>query len=596
MSKNIQKLPAILQTVTEKKFFDATFDQVFSKKDSDYLNGFLGHRIPGKYDPIADFYLPEPSKNRTWWQLEPTSFTRNADTTKTNIFFYDDLLDNIKYYGGNTLNQDRLFSSEYYSWAPPIDFDMFVNYQNYYWVDLGFIPLEIHNTLYEDIVGKNEFIVAAIQENIAEGVEYRPEFSLTTGMHIILIDDPVHTGVFIVENIGVREYNVMSRLQGGFRLQEYVPNYLSGIEYLVWDGSITLANNRVITNTNWDILPWEVQTAPGNSDYITIERGASDNNSWSRTNSWVHIDAISASTKLNNIKSPVMTRAVRPIIQFSADLTLYKSGINHVSDIAYGFMNDINGNPFYSSTVDNMKVVDAEALLGVTLVNGYIVGFFNDGGSSGVWDVAPPGADEGHWDTSIYNSTQLWEITIYNDKVSLLPYAVVKEGDKVFISKDGPYGTDAAMSGETWYFGVDNGVLKWQRATNDKTQTNQPPLFVLYDHMGVPLDDVAKYYMSSFTGSPIFSYKINTSLDAMVDPILQFPIVYTSLGQATDIVFKNNLITDRYTYRTLNATTKTLIPVPINGYYYYSYSEIPVFHNSWELHTTDKIEPFIAPI
>ena len=90
----IQRLPAVFQTVTEKKFFDATFDQVFQKKESDLLVGYLGRRNPGHYNPITDFYLPEPSKNRTWWQLEATAYARDADTNRTNIFFYEDLLDN----------------------------------------------------------------------------------------------------------------------------------------------------------------------------------------------------------------------------------------------------------------------------------------------------------------------------------------------------------------------------------------------------------------------------------------------------------------------------------------------------------------------
>ena len=143
MTQYINKLPAVFQTVTEKKFFDATFDQAFSKKDSDQVFGYIGRRIPGLYNPVNDFYLPEPTKDRTWWQLEATAFARNADNTKSNIFFYDDLLNRINYYGGNTLNQDRLFESDYYSWAPPIDFDMFINYQNYFWVDQGLATINI---------------------------------------------------------------------------------------------------------------------------------------------------------------------------------------------------------------------------------------------------------------------------------------------------------------------------------------------------------------------------------------------------------------------------------------------------------------------
>jgi hypothetical protein len=52
MTQYIKKLPAVFQTVTEKKFFDATFDQVFSKKDSDLLAGYLGRRTSGDYNQI----------------------------------------------------------------------------------------------------------------------------------------------------------------------------------------------------------------------------------------------------------------------------------------------------------------------------------------------------------------------------------------------------------------------------------------------------------------------------------------------------------------------------------------------------------------
>ena len=54
MTSYIKKLPAVFQTITEKKFFDATVDQVFSKKDSDQIFGYLGRRVPGLYNPVND--------------------------------------------------------------------------------------------------------------------------------------------------------------------------------------------------------------------------------------------------------------------------------------------------------------------------------------------------------------------------------------------------------------------------------------------------------------------------------------------------------------------------------------------------------------
>ena len=65
MTQYIKKLPAVFQTVTEKKFFDATFDQVFSKKDSDLLAGYIGQRIPGQYNPstISTYQSPQKTEH-----------------------------------------------------------------------------------------------------------------------------------------------------------------------------------------------------------------------------------------------------------------------------------------------------------------------------------------------------------------------------------------------------------------------------------------------------------------------------------------------------------------------------------------------------
>src|SRR5574337_746032 len=331
MTQYIQKLPAVFQTVTEKKFFDATFDQVFSKKDSDFLAGYIGRRNPGFYNPITDFYLPEPTKDRTWWQLEATAFARDPDTTKTNVFFYDDLLDRINYYGGNTLNQDRLFESEYYSFGPPIDYDMFINYHNYYWVEQGLRTIEISGVLAIDIIGKQSYTTPATATP--------PNLTLTTGMSISLLDDPDYISPHTVENLGGCD---------GIILVERFTDVTAGtvFEFLPWDGIIELANGRLIYNQLWDALPWEVQAQPTSGDYITIERGALDRNAWSRTNKWFHISAINAT--INAIGAPFPTnaiRALRPIIQFIADIPLYKSGTQFRQEIQYGFKKDSVGAP-----------------------------------------------------------------------------------------------------------------------------------------------------------------------------------------------------------------------------------------------------------
>lgn len=575
MTQYIRKLPAVFQTVTEKKFFDATFDQVFSKKDSDLLAGFIGRRNPGTYNPITDFYLPEPSKNRTWWQLEATAFARNADTTKSNIFFYEDMLEYIEYYGGNTLNQDRLFESEYYSFGPPIDYDMFINYQSYYWVEQGLPTITITGVMGSDIIGKSSYTTP----NTATP----PNLTLTTGMSISLVDDPDYSTPHTVENIG----NCI-----GIRLVPPSPDFTAGtvFEFLPWDGEIELSNGRIIDNRYWDSLTWETQSQPSAGDYITIERGSLDRNAWSRTNKWFHIDAITQTIAVTGTVFPAnATRALRPIIQFIADLILYKSGTQFRSDISFGFRDNQLGMPLLFADFQNQDVTTLNTTYAIDINEGDLVCFFNDTTSINVdyfpWDLFD--WDSNDWDATFPSTINQWifEAKLQpNGTVNFVPYTSwatpVLEGDIVFITEDAPY--DGALRGQTWYYSQGT----WQEAFNDKIRLNQPPLFQLFDHDTVPLDDTAKYPGSNFSGSEIFSYKVNTEPGATVDPVLKFPIVYTSLGQASDIVFQNDLITSRYTYGTR---------LPIDGYYYYKTVTNPVTFNNWNLYQPCPCDDIIPP-
>jgi hypothetical protein len=579
MTQYIKKLPAVFQTVTEKKFFDATFDQVFSKKDSDYLAGYLGRRVPGRYNPVSDFYLPEPSKNRTWWQLEATAFARNADSTKSNVFFYDDLLERIEYYGGNTLNQDRLFESEYYSFGPPIDYDMFINYQNYYWVEQGLSTIFISNVDITGYLTLDDYINAEIigkPSYTTQPTAIPPNLTFTTGLTVSFVGSVDYAEPRFVENFGGCI---------GIKLVTQFSDFTAGtiFELLPWDGVIELANGRLISNLYWDATTWETQTQPSSGDYITIERGALDRNAWSRTNKWFHIDAINLTSQITGDAFPSnATRALRPIIQFIADIPLFKSGTQFRSEIQYGFRDDALGNPLRLIDLQGDQLTTINSTFGIAMADGDLVVFMNDDtpvvANFYPWDTT-------NWDILPFTEWDAGDLTAFNHyifqanvqpdgSVNFAPYTSwatpVLEGDIIFITEDAPF--DGAQRGSTWYYSL--GV--WQQAYNDKVSLNQPPLFQLYDHNGVELNDTITYPDSTFYGSEIFSYKINTEPGATVDPVLKFPIVYTALGQASDIVFQNDLIVERYTYGAAK--------LDIDGYYYYKTTQEPILYNNWNLY------------
>ena len=585
MTSFIKKLPAVFQTKTESKFFQATVDQAFSKKDSDLLSGYLGRRTPGSYKPVSDFYIPEPSKNRTWWQLEATSYAKTEESVKTNILFYEDLLEKIDYYGGNTLNQDRLFTSEYYSFGPPIDYDMFINYQNYYWVDQGLQSIEISGVLGTDINGQSSFITP---------ISASPSgLTLSTGMYIKLLDDPVYSTPHIVENKG-----------GELGIQLLVPFHANligaTIDPLPWDRYTVLPENKILDNTHWDTNTWDSQIIPSINnygDYITIERGALNNNSWSRSNKWIHIDVINTTCRINNIAFPInATRAMRPIIQFVADLELYKSGSIFRSYINYGFLNipaTPPNLPVRLVDYQNQPLAWINGELGCNLFDQNLVCFFNDT-SLISYDMFPWDSDGWDITKSLPVNGYIWQANIMPDNtVNFTPYTLwstpILEGDIVYVTESTTIDTGVS-EGDTWYYSA--GI--WVKPYNDKVSINQAPLFNLYDHNGINLDNETEYLASTFHGSKVFSYKQNTRHGASVDPVLNFPIVYTSLGQSSDIIFQNNLITDRYTY-SVDTPQKN-----IDGYYYYKVRkavdlQYPCYYfNNWNLYTSPDTQTTVV--
>lgn len=532
MSQFIKKLPAVYHTNPEKKFFAATFDQVFSKKDCDLLSGYIGRRTPPVCDPVNDFYIPESTKNRTWWQLEPTAYSRNANTTKTNILFYDDLLNRINYYGGNTLNQDRLFESNYYSWAPPIDYDMFVNYHNYYWLPDGLTAIEITGISDTDvatyILGKSSFNTSSIIGATPTDLEF------TTGLTVKFMGSALYPDPVIVENFGG----------------------CTGIGLV--DGYVNI----------------DAKTP----DYIIIERGSADANAWSTSNRWYHKDTITQTTSIDNIEFPVgASRALRPIIQFIADLELYNPPVNFKSNIKYGFRDNARGLPLTLSSIQNVQLSVINSSYNINIVHGDLVCFFNDTTETCInyfpWDTE-------FFDSSAYDAGLIFKINTFIYYANVLPNGSVYftpqptpivDRDSVIPSNTAPY--NGAVQGSLWYFDVDH----WVNMPNVKVSVNQAPLFQLYDHNSIPLDDAITYPLSTFAGNKVFSYKINTTPGAAVDPVLKLPLSYTSLGQSSDIQFCNNLITDRYVYGSAELS--------INGYYYYNTSATtPVYENNWNLY------------
>lgn len=669
-NKVFNKLPTVFQNVTQRKFFDSTFEQLFSKKNSEKIDGYIGRRKSGLYDPQHDYYIPQKNKERTWYQLEPSAVVSNPETTeKSNYYFYYDLINRINSLGGDTSNHDRLFQSAQYSYGPPIDMDKFVNFQNYYWMPLRFSPVEFANIsdsfVENQILGNTTFIASGYNEFIGHELE---SLVFTSGMRVTFPDSDSYSTSFTVVGVGDAIALVADELE-----------VLPAVTYnsLPWDGDASVGTVSLDT-TLWDDIPWgATERETTLADYITIDKGSVNSNLWSRTNKWYHTSAIEQTIKFTGKPFPATAdRARRPVIEFFADTQLESSGVFFYNEIDFIqtelLYADVNLRSlgevrtlFNSDTVDNGTRVlfanDTEAFQGIgSVVNTIVWEVFVLNNivqlvpsnykvvapvtselfyTMLLWDAADASKDNTMWDSLAWAATELGQLGVtrllreggnfvYDDATVNLPsvldvsvgtevrvrlsagtnasisafaqneflfdlngqqttlieysdsdadigfiltqqgwesyriisYSGVADVDDIVFVASGNFPADGGNLGQSYYFN-DN---IWVAATNQKVRQNQIPKFALYDNEKIALTDINKYPDSNFVGSDIFSYKVSDESNVIVDPLLGVPLVYKSFAQSSDVVFENDLISERYTY--LHAID-AIVEIP--GYYYY---------------------------
>jgi hypothetical protein len=141
--RSVDFLPEIFQTPVNKQFLSATLDQLIQEPKFQKTQGFVGRRV-GPGVNAADRYVVEPTKSRNDYQLEPGVIGLEPETSRIrDAITYPGIGDALRLQGAFTDNADRLYTSDYYTWDPFVDFDKFVNYQQYYWLPDGPMAVNI---------------------------------------------------------------------------------------------------------------------------------------------------------------------------------------------------------------------------------------------------------------------------------------------------------------------------------------------------------------------------------------------------------------------------------------------------------------------
>lgn len=150
-------LPEIFQTDANQQFLSATLDQLVQEPQFKKTQGYIGRTVGPGVNP-NDRYVQEPTATRTDYQLEPAvvSVDPEATTKIKNAITLPGINDAITLQGGSADNADRLYTSEYYSWDPFVDFDSFVNFSQYFWLPHGPSAVDVSVT---NIPTTDDFVV-----------------------------------------------------------------------------------------------------------------------------------------------------------------------------------------------------------------------------------------------------------------------------------------------------------------------------------------------------------------------------------------------------------------------------------------------------
>ena len=580
--KKYTKLPAVHQTPVIKNFFDTTVEQLFSKANVETVSAYIGRKEESIFDS-TDTYVLQPTVDRDRFSLEPVVNTIDtANGTAANRMFYEDYLNVLKSYGVNTLNQNTLFDTDFYTWLPPINIDKFINYQEYFWSPNGPTAKNIAGTasnpinIEKDIIGKKTYTAP-------DGTVFKNGMIVSFSGNYVIPTSYMNEKRFIVEGVGdsIILFDKEQNYSTVFATEDYIPydstiideatdtllstsDFLSGgLSGLINTVDSTLSyyyedsnGQRVYTTSTLQTTPsgepmWQDYVTPIGSalryiaggdgsfdtqpfdsdntqevpDYIMMQRGSKDNNVWSRINFWHHMDNfIDAGDQL----PPKSVRAQRPIIEFDRDLELYnfgKLGKDSVEISGEGILkSDVVGRP-NGATIDD-----------VTLEVGNRIIFPNEDVDIAkyIYEIGTDGSE--------------------NATLTQVPNYTATVGDVITVKFGSNFqGVEYYWTGSEWKQG------------QKKSKVNTPILFQGYDYKGNTLDDESVYPNSSFKGTKLFAYTESTLPNSVDDPVLGFPLKYVNFNNFSEIEYTNHLDTDLISYIPFGGTDKNYV----NGYVYY---------------------------
>ena len=622
--RTAELLPNYLRTDKNEKFLSSTLDQYIQQPQLERLNGFIGSKLSLNYDPSSDTYIDTGSKLRNDYQFEPSLVVRTDSGDIKKVVGYDDLINQLKFYGSNVGNHDRLFRPKSYSYDPCIDWDKFVNYRQYYWMPNGPDSIEITGQQKSTV---STFTVRDSDDGrhlifTPDGLTPSPLITLYRGITYVFNVESQYP--FYIKNAyvkGVQNLYPQATNQGTtngqviLTVDDLTPAVLfyfaEGNDTAIGQFAIKQITENTVLDVEADILGMQTYKSGNGVEFsngMKVRFVGNVTPEYYLDKDFI-VEGVGDEIKLveyDNLKTVGLTTTnfdadfdATPFDEFPFDdfsfvpltpeyITINRSApdLNSWSRYNRWVHEDVIAR---TAEANNVPVVyDASmraqrpiiefiaglqlynfgsvAKRNVDLIDTVTTDAFSRFEESAGFYIDNVQVEEGFRVIFNADTDPLVRGKIYRVRFSTINNQQVVNLEEAEDSVPVLGNSVVAIRGSTtagtnwWYDGS-----KWIFG-QQKTSLNQAPLFEVFDKDGVKFSDPT-IYNSSFLGTKIFGYAVGTGTP---DPVLGFPLKYRNVSSVGDYLFDNYFMTDNFSNfangdLTLYTTAGNYLKVNRNG-------------------------------
>ena len=631
-------LPKYYRTDANKKFLQATIDQLIQPGTVKKVNGYIG-RKNSKSTTGKDIFIKSPNDARQNYQLEPGLVIRDSLENTTFFKDYQDYINQLGVFGANTKTHPRLNKQEFYSWDPHIDWDKFVNFQQYYWLPYGPDTIKISGAQ-QNIVSTYKVKIKPEADNntylfFPTGFTENPSIKLYRGQ----------TYRFEIDSLG-NPFSIKTKRTDGNKdryvipgitgqaveqgvIEFSVPYNSPNLLFYVSENDVNLGgvfeilsiDQNTIFDLTTDLLGKKTFTLPDGtslSNGMKVEFVGNVSPEIYKQGQYYVEGVGDAITLINQSSLELLTPYSSPqSVLFDNDpfdAVPFGDSTSFAGKKDYIVINrkTKDSNPwsrynrwFHKDVIDasaryngkiastdqtaravrpiiefesNLKLYNfgTESIADVDLIDTYSLDIFSK--IEGQLGYNIDGIDVAQGQRILFSADT--DIRVKN-KIFKVDFLLLDGVRRIHLEEQ-----ETPTSGQSVLVkqGLENqGLMYWfdgdsWNKSQQKTSLNQCPLFDMFDSNGISYGDKTVYDGSTFTGTKLFSYKIGSGT---VDSNLGFALSYRNIDNVGDIVFNFNILNDYFQYKDVAA----IIEKKINTGYLLKISATAEreFVNGWKI-------------